>query len=416
MALVESNFSYSYPPISLITSGNAETWVSFTSNSGSNFRSDSNSVISIPINSANAFLNLYRSYLKFDVVGRKADGSVATGASSAITTLGLSSVFSRVRILLGGAEVESLENYPAVSALLYGQASESRKRTLKALEAYGDTAVLTRGGKRTVVHAINSSFMMQKSSLPLPVISGGLTLELTVANDGVFTAGGDISYITVEKLSFNAMMTTPDPSYLQRIFSGLEQGRALYISFVKVKSQLSYGSGGRECQTVLSVGSVSSLQGIAARFVQESDYSTATVDRALISGDAGLRSWHVQIGSTKQPQSRDWANSLANDSTYDPETLALRLFSAVDSYQAGEIMNVDPDPTMLGKQFVLSVNWKSSDEVFGGGYNLAATNGNVIIHTVHKDPVPTTTRIETLGFVDALVEIQRDLIVINDRF
>lgn len=415
MALVESQFSYSYPPISVVSNGAAESWVTRYPTSGSVFRSDSNSVISFTLDSSNAFANLFRSYLKYTVIPRAADGTIA-GAGVTITSAGLGAgVFQRVRILLGGAEIESLDNYPAISTLLNNQASPERKRILKALESYGNTTAL--GGKRTVVHPINSSFFMQKSATPLPVISnGGLTVELTLASaDKLMTSFGSAgaTYFTVENASFNVHMCTPSAQYVQRIMSGLEQGRALYIPYVQCRSFLSYGSGGAECDVNLQIGNVTSLQGIAARFVTEADYSTQSVDKALISGDGGLRSWYVQIGSKKEPQARDFQHSL-EAATYDPETLAVRLFSAYNSYEAGEAMDLDIDN--LTKQFLISINFKDSTEVFSNGYALTVGDGSVRLHTTHAAPVSANTRIETVAFIDTILEIQRDIIIVNQRF
>lgn len=324
MSLVETQFSYSYPPVSIVSNGNSESWISKYPTSGSVFRSDSNSVISFTIDSANAFANLFRSYLKYSVVPRAADGSIA-GAATTITSAGLGAVFQRVRILLGGAEIESLDNYPAIMSLVNNQASPERKRILGILESYGNTTAL-QGGKRTVVHALNSSFFMQKSACALPVVAnGGLTIELTLSSaDKLMTSYGSAgaTYFTIENCSFNCHMATPSPAYLQKVMSGLEQGRALYIPYVRARSFLNYGSGGSEVDVNLPIGNVTSLQGIAARFVTEADYSTQSVDKSLIASDAGLRSWYVLIGSKKEPQARDFQHSL-DAATYDPETLAI---------------------------------------------------------------------------------------------
>lgn len=415
MALVESQFSYSYPPVSLVSNGNAESWISKTSASGSIFRSDSNAVISFSLDSSNAFANLFRSYLKYKVVPRAADGTIA-GAASTVTSAGLGAVFSRIRILLGGAEIESLDNYPAICTLLNNQGSLARKRALTALEGYGSPQIL-QGGGRTVVHAINSSFFQQKSSLPLPVVAnGGLTIECSLNTaDKIFTSYGSagVTYFTIENISFNCHMVTPSPQYLTKIMSGLEQGRALYIPYVRTRSFLNYGSGGSEVDVNLNLGNITSLQGLVARFITESDSATQSVDKALVSTDAGLRSWYVQIGSKKEPQARDFAHSL-DPATYDPETLAIRLFSAYSSYEFAE--NVDLDLNALNKQFLISINFKDSSEVFGNGYNLQVGDGSVRLHTIHAAPVPLGTRIETLCFVDTVLEIQRDIIIVNDRF
>lgn len=413
MSVVPSSFSYAFPGINMVTSGNSESFQSYTPSSGQVFRSDATSVININVASPNAFARFMRSYLKGKVVAYDASGAVLADATTRLTSLGLAAVIQRMVISVGACQVESIDQYPSLLSLIYNLAPVSRKKLLTYLEGYQPTGALNTlaSGKATFCHGIQSSLFTSSQLCPLPLIQNGVSIQiyLSPANQ-VFTTA-NVAYYKLEEVSFNVQLVTPTPDLLMKFMSGLDQGKSLYIPICQANSFVNYGSGGTQQNIQLAVGNKRSIQSFAMTFRAEADMSDVTKDKNQIYSSQNLRDVQIQIAGKVDPVVKPWKyNPTSTD--FDPEVVALSILSADSIYTADQ--SIDMDLTNYdSKQFSLRYNFKSSDESFGDGISTELGNGSLTVVTNHSAAVPATIRVNTFVFVDSVIEIRKDQIVVN---
>jgi hypothetical protein len=409
--VIPSQFSYTFPPISLVHSANSESWQSYTPSSGQVFRSDATSVININISSPTEFHSFIRSYLKGTIVARSADGSVYANATTRMTSLGAAAAIQRMVLSVGGTPVEDIPVYPQLLSLIYNLSPLNRKKLLQYFEGYQPAGALNTmaTGKATFVHGIQTSLFTQDTHFPTPLVQGGVTLQLYLAPSRDLFTAGTVAYYTLENVSFNCQTITCHPDLMLKYMSGLEAGKSLYIPFCEVRTFTNYGNGGTQQQWNLNLGNKRSIQSFAMMFRNESDISDVTKDQNQIYNSANLRNWQMQIAGKIDPVVRAFSYNPTN-TDFDPEAAALSIISADNTYTA----DIDFDPaTFDAKNFSLRYNFKGSNEVWGDGIDTTIGPGVLTVTTNHSAPVPATVRVTSFVFIDSVLEIRKDLIGVN---
>lgn len=189
-ALLESNFSYSYPPVSVNrTKANEQNWISVSPVSGSSYISDSANQIVFKIDNTSSFMRMNSCYLKFTVTAM-AGSSPANANTSVITKAGLASIIDSISVKVGNTELPRVEAYPILLSMLYSSFNPTRAQWLNYTEGYTQTNAL-QSGKRIVTHALQIPFFLSSAYLPLPVIANGVEIRLTLSSSvNVLTAAG----------------------------------------------------------------------------------------------------------------------------------------------------------------------------------------------------------------------------------
>src|ERR1700730_11775852 len=101
MSILETKFSYQYPPISVNqTKANDSNWISTQPSSGSTFHSDGSSTIISKVDSYRGFMRLNSCYLKYTVTATTSGNPAVTNTSS-FTQAGLASVIQSVTVRIG---------------------------------------------------------------------------------------------------------------------------------------------------------------------------------------------------------------------------------------------------------------------------------------------------------------------------
>lgn len=411
MSVIPSSLSYKRPLTNISTNGNGEQIQFCSPNNGTTFPSDNNSILTFNLASSNQFWKTNSSFFSATIVARNAAGEIVVNAATTHSTI-LASVISRVRILVGAQEIESLNSYPALLSHFYSTAPLSKKAFLKMSEAYGETGSLQATGGRRIHHAIASSFLYSEQSCPLPAISGGCTIELTV-NDAknVFTSA-NVAKFTLENPVFVYSTVQPSPQYTLKLLGALEQNRALSLPMVRTKSFLYYGNGGTENLLQVPLGNITSLQSIAVIFRRAADVSNVTLDKANIHINPGLVGVRMEIGGSSIPASRTIRYSDgSNGQHYDPEMLVIGAMNAAGSvYDADQNISFDP-AVRNASNFSFYYNFTSTMEYHGDGFSLeGAASQNLSLYLTTNAAIPVTTSIHVFAFVDEILEIKKDFI------
>lgn len=417
-ALLESNFSYAFPPVSLNgTKANDSNWISVSPSSGSTpYNSDSATQLVFKIDSTSGFMRLNSCYLKFTVTPTASNAPA--GANTATNTYaGLATVINSISVKVGNTELRRVENYPQLLALLYSSYNPTRQQYINYAEAYGNTTAL-QGGQRIVTHSLQIPLFLSQAMLPLPVIANGIEIRINFTPSAqVLTAAGTSPAVTgyqVTNASFNYEESIPSPQYLQAMLSKLEHGGVLHIPSLSINSITQYCSGGSQNIFQLNVGNCNSISSILATFVTDSAMNNQAQDKALMFGSQGLASYHWEIGTDRIPKNKDIPYN-GTGATFDPESLTLQTLSTYGNVEGGQRVyyqnaNFDTQNFRLGLTFV------SSDEVWGTGWSTLAGNGIVRLVTNHSGTIPSqSTKLVAFVFVDSMIDIAKDLIVYVER-
>lgn len=418
MSILESAWSYQFPPVSVNnTRANDENWLSIQPSSGSTYTSDTASTIIIKVDSSNGFMRLNSAYLKYTVTAL-ASGAPAGANNSTNSVLGLASIIDSITVRVGETELRRVDNYGMLLGMLYSSYNPDRVNFLNYTEGYNNTTAL-QGGSRTVCHALKIPIMLAKQYLPLPIISNGLEIRITLrpSNQLFMNAGSSptVNGYQISNVSFNYEQKIPSPDYLTRLMSSLERNSRLDIPLMSIVPFTQYCSGGSQNVFNLQVGNVSSVTGLLGTFITDAALTTQATDKANIFSSQGLQSYHFEIGSDRIPKNRDV--SYITNGYVDPELLMIGALSAFGNDATGTQVYYQSGANFDANTFRISHTFTNETEVFGTGYSLLAGNGSIRVVTNHSGTIPSTsTRFQAFVFVDAVLTITKDQIVYNERF
>lgn len=403
--------SFKYPAISPAVGGNMEVWSQSLPINGSVFRSDQNQSMIFNVSSTANYIRTVQSFVTGNIVPRAADGSTVTSATTTNTTQGISRAFSRLVIRMGGAIIEDIQNYSDLLALYYATESLGKKSILTRTEGYNNTAFL-QGGSTAWAHLIVSSLFVTPQCLPLPLIgNGGLSIELYLAPASEVFTSANVSYYTMEGVSYKYLALTPDPAYTLALRSAVNAGKSAYIPYQMVRAFPSNGNGSNTQLIQVGIGQKSSIVSIETVFWDSTAYNAA--DKGNRFTNANLTSWNVVAAEVHNPTQIDFQYGTNGG---NPETLLTSLMSQTgNAYQIGNDVSI---PTNFDTQnFRLALNFQSSNENFGTGMStVGAASPFITIGTKHSQPVPSTTSILTFVTTDALLEFRGAGITIHEIF
>jgi len=414
-ALLETNYSYQFPPTSVVAKANDQNWVSVNPSSGSTFDSDSASQIVFKIDSTSSLMRLNSCYLKYTVT--PLSGGQPAGANTSVnTTLGLASVIQSISVRIGNTELRRVDNYPALLSMLYSSFNPTRQSFLNYTEAFNDTTVL-QGGSRIVTHSLQIPVFLSAMSLPLMVVANGIEVRITLTPAAqVFTAGGTpaVDRYRISNASFGWEETVPSPGYVQALLSRLERGGVLHIPTLSVYSVSQYCSGGSNNVFNLDVGNATSISSILATFVTDAAVNTQVQDKYSMFSSQGLTSYHWEVGTNRIPKNHEI--SYGTGANFDPESLTIQTLSTYGNVMGGQRVYY-ANNTFDANQFRLGITFVSSDETFSNGYSTLAGQGIIRLVTNHSGTIPSTsTRLVAWVFTDSLINISKDLITYTERF
>lgn len=404
--------SYKFPQIQPETNASAERWTEQKPINGSVFRSDQNQSVIIHLASGSEFVKTVQSFLAGTVVPRDAAGAVVTGATT--SQQGLSRIFSRLQIRIGSAIVEDLTGYNDILALYYATATKNRKSMLKRLEGYGTSDYLD-GGGRKFAHMLMSSLFVTDQALPLPFLSGSgsaVSIELTLAPASEVFTSNNVSYYTLENVSFKYLGITPNPAYTMAMTNAIASGRSVFIAYQRVRQYPSAGNGANNQIIQVPIGQVSSIVSVDTVFFDTVAYANQANDKALRFNSANLVEWNIQGAGINNPSQI----SFGYHGGSDPESIIMGILSETgNGYLMGEQMSLEDN--FESSSFRIGLNYQSSNEYFGSGLStVGAASPFITINTKHSQPVPPTTAINTIVTTDALIVFQGSGITVTEIF
>jgi hypothetical protein len=410
----EVDLQYPFPPYQYSVNGNSENFISVTPDSGYTFPSDNQTPIRLTLNSATQIASLHNSYFKFKVRARDRNNLAATnGADSQVNSIGLASVIQKFRVLVSGVVVHDSEDYGShILNDCYSTTSLNRKTMLGDLEGYGNPDVLVTGSAWCLHMPVLSMFRIAKE-FPLPICPGtGIQVELYLRSNSknFYTASPNTDGFEVSNFSWNIPVKTPSSDYLEELRAGVVAGHSLWIPLCLVFTQSSWFSGATETEVVTTTGPCSSIQSIGYRFISADDYNNQAKDKNLISKSMGLKEWYISYGSTKLPATRNFQYS--NEYPLDKETSLIRYLSALGADFA-DMVHLNDFNAVDNESFAIGFNWLQHSERWGNGLQLLDANAAIRTRFYTRDPVPTTTRVETIYYVDAVLEINPSQVVVH---
>lgn len=406
--VVPSQYLFSPPPFSIVSSGNQESHMKAQANVSGQISPLSTQYVTINVNSPSCYLDASQSFLQFEIVCRKkSDGTIVSGTNAPKTTkIGLAGgAIQRLTIRLGETICEDVRSYGMHLVNAYRSESGSRKGFLGMAEGYGKDTVLQKTGKFTVCHGIQSGLFRSGNAAAIPIahIPNGMSIDVYFADPSQLFVGanaGDFTY-TIESIGLQAKLCAVAPQYLARQFSNLAAGRSLLMPFVRTREFTSSGNGSNHNVLTLAVGQVQSLQGFNQSFRDQADIANPEKDFAFCSKDFGLKSWSINAAGNPIPLGQPFTHK--TDLT-DPTTLVLQHMLSSSMYEAGATGGPEYDP--VAETWSLGYSWKSENEAFGSSLDLISSNGNVEVILDHENALGSNVSITSFAYIDSLISLQ----------
>lgn len=394
--------SYMFPAIDPTLRANQVNWRKETPSNGgggSLFRSDQNESIIINIASTSEYIKSVQSFVTGTIVPRDASGAPLVDASTRNSYQGITRAISAVTIRIGGTIVDHIPVYNDVCASVYALKPLSHKRLLSRFEGYGNTQLFTNGGY-TFCHQLQSSLFVTEQLLPLPFTQVGISIELHITGQELFTSP-NVAYYTFENVAFKFLACTPDPRFTAGMSMAIHQkGRSAYIPYQQIRTARSNGNGSDEQLIQVPIGNKSSITSLEVLFWDQTAYANAANDKALRFIDAGVVSWTVTGAGITNPRTGEFQhNGGAN-----PEAVFTGLLTETgNGYIAGDLIDI-PD-NFENNSFRLSMNFQAAPAFRTGLDTTGAASQSLTITTKHKTPLPANIVILVVVVYDSVIEI-----------
>jgi hypothetical protein len=414
--------SFKYPAILPSGGGlkaNAESWQTWLPTNGSIFRSDQSQSVVFNLAHASAFLRTAQSFFTGSILPYLdenvplGDTSGEPGGGVKISSQGISRIFNRAVIRFGAVVIEDL-SYSDLVALYYSTATLSKKALLSAFEGYGRPDFFSKGGSKKFATLLMSSLFVTDQCLPLPLIQGGISVELFIAPASELFLDARVKFYELRSPQLKGMLLYPEPGYTINLRGAVASGRSAYIPFQRVHSFPSNANGSSTQQVVIPCGQLTSIVSVDTVMWDERVYADVTKDKSRRFNDFGLVDWKLEAAGQSNPNQL----TFRYDQGSDPETTLIGLISASGNAYLMD-KDVSLDPNFLTETFRLTMNFQSAipNETFGSGLSTVGSASSFItLTTTHNAAVPTTTRIASFVTTDALVEFRGSEIVLTEIF
>lgn len=397
--IVPESYLFTKPPINLISNGNSEEITTFRCSQSGQISPASTTSITFNVNGSSIFLDPNVMYLVCTFSARDATGVIKTGAQ--ISSAGCAALFSRVSLRINETVIEDIRSYPNHLMVSRENASNSRKAFLAGTEGFLTPGYISATGHQTFCHALELGFLRAGSKIPLSALPNGITLELFLNDPKHFFVGdGSLTYV-LEKCELKALTISPNQAYAASLFSQLSKGGRLTIPYVRTRVFQSPGNNSTQCSVNTQVGAVQSLAAIKSIYQDEADIADSTKDSVVLSKNAsGISQYSVVVDGQTLPSGRPFSVGL--DST-NPEDIYRQAVMQEGCYTArsGGLGSFN----LSTQAFSTGYCWRSSEESFGGGFDLSNSNGSVEQILQATNAISSATRITTFAWIDSLLVI-----------
>ena len=376
--------SLSYKRPETVIDGDSN-FVEFQPVAGSTFTQDQS--LKIRVNSADEFLDVRRSYLKYDL----ALTGGATTAGNMISELGGASVLRRITTTISGSQIEDFDDYNLSLSVKYAQLPETNKNFLKQVEFYNNQTVLTSSASaysngRTCCHALRTALFECDRVFPLAFVRSGIELDIVLApvND-LIIGDSDTTGYQISNVRFVACMIKPTQSYMKSFQSTLESGNTAHIPLHITRNVKLAPTTTTDQTNIMNIGFYKSLRSFFGVFRESTSINSATTDSFKLNSLNGLKQYSVRVGSNKYPRNFDIGTTYSiTSATVRPEFLMQSLVSMDNSYAHFNAV----DPTSNTNNYIY-YNWASNESP---GSGIATEDGSITLnHIYHTAPGGTET-------------------------
>jgi hypothetical protein len=345
---------------------------------------------------------------------RDAAGAPLTGAALAATRnsyQGVSAAFSRVTVRSGATIIESFQ-YADQLGLYLATIRPDKQRWLSLTESFGKTDAFAGTATRKFCMQIFTSLFTQTSALPLPCLPGGLELDFQLAGSSSFFTT-DVPQFTIESPYVRWCAVIPDVSFTLALVGACAANRSLYLPLSELRSYRTAGLNTTNMLINCPVGSYSSVDSVTTAFYDMPAYNTLANDKYLRWHDAGLRTWTITAADVTNPSTRTFNHNGPDD----PETALITFLS-----DTGSIHTLDStiylQNNFYTNSFRFGLTFTSDNEGnWASGMSLVgAASTNIVVETLHANPVPPTTIALSTVVCSVLLEISGTLLTIHRVF
>lgn len=343
---------------------------------------------------------------KYKIVGYSGGNAVATStAKHRLAQSGTDAAWRRQTVSINGKIVEDLNNYNLFTAHENALTSYETKQHLGVCEYYSteenDRSDIPAKNEAYTVTGSSLSFFQNETALPLCLIKGGISLEMTAEVDisKVFPVNTDIDSFRIVESELICQFAEPVKEYYEKILGLMESGQYLTIPMQLVWSQEFDGSDTRVQQLTLVTGEQTS---VSSMMVVTEDKVRTDVDRLNYSDDTSIRTISLQVGTSRFPEGK-----AISSGTYDPEAYALSQRSKdFNDIRFAPSMSDLEGWTLNGKKvqhWSWRQNFKQSPDMIGGGLQ-TISDGRVMINiSQYPNPPEPTPNFTTGGAGGAAV-------------
>jgi hypothetical protein len=359
----------------------------------------------IRIGSLTDFLLPQRSYLKFDLkFTNSTGGSVATSATSYLTSLGGASVFRSITTTCAGREVERIDNYNAFVSTIYKRLPTTAKNFLLQAELYGHTGASslnhnadTVANGRTIYHPLRTALFENDKMICLPFLRGGVELDIQL--ESIVRVASDATPIgySISNIQFVGCYLRPNASYLQQFNSKLSSGQKAQVPLQVVRNIRISPSATTQQETPINLGFFKSLKQVMSINRSASTLSTQGTDSFAVDTLDKLKSYYWRVGSERYPKNfAIECNNLVSTGAVKIEQQMMALCSLDNTYAHYNSTGFSDTDSY---QFY---NWASNSS-FGSG--IPVEDG--VINFAHEySSAPTATDVYDMWFfVDGVLSI-----------
>lgn len=365
MSTLNSALSYSQPE-EIVTG--TYNFVSYKTQKTSYGASEN---FSIKLSSNSQFLDLGRSYMKFDL---------STSTTGNLAPQGASAVFASLQDTVSGASAPICQNYNVMRNVQLQSSTLERKEIQKKCEQWTTSTsgnAVTSAFSKTICMPVPTSIVTDKF-IPLALFNAGWSIDYATAVDSAVVSSGTYQISNVEVVG---CLVTPSADYLQRVSSGLANGEILKLP-LKLYKSIPLAVGASTTQTLqINCGYLSSLNSLS--LVHKSSAAARVNLKELAN-------FYLQVDGMRYPTNK------VIDCTNSVETV----YQTIASGSTQNNSFVPADDT----QSFVHYNWAS--EGFSGG--IASSNGSVQLETTFTS-TPTANSI-LIAFIahDSLLLVGQD--------
>lgn len=364
---VHNSLTYSVP--TPIIDGPIE-YVSYKPSGSQTFRAGE--TISIKLSSNTQFLNLERSYCKFNL---------ACSTTGSLNPLGASSVFKSVQDQVSGLSIPESRNWYIQNGIKLCTDTSERKATTAACESFTGTGTgtsVTSATNMTVCMPVPTSISTNQL-IPLAFFNAGHLLTYSLSTDATVVSAG---YYTITNFEIVAALQTPHSDLMGEYARGLASGNSLKIAVQLYKSITSTLSASNNQSLNVQCGFISSLNTVS--IVEK----TAALGAMKNGGD--LLNFYVNLDGQRYPKNKVISTGI--EAFY--QTLA--------GYSTNLSTISVPDSNQPFQQY----SWKSN-ETFARGVPTANGSLSLELDFTGSTPVAGST-IECILAYDALLMVSQN--------